>query len=380
MNSSSIKETNIQAVRNYLMSHSGVTRVQMAKDLGLSKMTVTNIVNVLLAAHFVEERNAPEGETRGRPAKILLLSSSSPRFIGVLLDVHKAKVLFMNLLGEIISSKEILCIEGEEKNFLPQIIEEIDRIARQSLNDSVCGISISVNGTVQEDKIVDSIELFGIKDFALLTELKKRYSLPIYIENSRYCDCSLELRSGTLSGKKEALYLHIGKHIYATMVHQGKILRFDNQASEFGHISIDYNGLSCDCGNRGCLETYASTTAMEKKLRDITKLKIDFRSFCELQTKKNDSRIDWALKDMMDKIATAAVGYINLFHPEIIILGGEAASLPDRYLAKLEKSLREKTKGTNPSKVEVKKPKYRTSSSEACVLIPVTDALAGTNN
>ena len=373
MNNSSIKETNLAAVKSYLLSHEGCTRVQIATDLGLSKMTISNIVNVLLEEGFVEEQNLPSSDSRGRPAKRLVVSSASPRIIGILLDYRKAKVVYSSLSGEVLSSTEIFSYETQETQFQNQILEEIDRIARESMSRSIYGFSVSVNGLVNGDTIENSQELFGIKNFSLLSEIKKRYSLPVYIDNAHYCDTSLEIRSGILQGKKEAIFLHVGKHIYGTMVHLGEILRFQGQEGEFGHISIDYNGLSCECGNRGCLETYASTTAMEKKLREITKLKTDFRGFCEQQAKKNDSRIDWALKDMMDKIAAALVGYINLMHPEIVVIGGDGVYLPDRYLAKLEKSWKEKTKDAHNT--EVKKPKFKGSSTEAGVILPILQSI-----
>ena len=76
---------------------------------------------------------------------------------------------------------------------------------------------------------------------------------------------------------------------------------------------------------------------------------------------------------MMDKIAAALVGYINLMHPEIVVIGGDGVYLPDRYLAKLEKSLKEKTKDAH--KTEVKKPKFKGSSTEAGVILPILQSI-----
>ena len=65
----------------------------------------------------------------------------------------------------------------------------------------------------------------------------------------------------------------------------------------------------------------------------------DFRGFCELQQKKNDSRIDWAFKDMMDKLGFALTTVYNVIAPSVFVIGGQAAFLPDRYLARLAKNL-----------------------------------------
>ena len=84
---------------------------------------------------------------------------------------------------------------------------------------------------------------------------------------------------------------------------------------------------------------------MEKKMRDITKLKLDFVGFCEMQQKKNDSRIDWALKDMMDKLGFAIVSITNILDTEAVIIGGVSSVIPDRYFQKLEKSIAGKNIG-----------------------------------
>ena len=174
----------------------------------------------------------------------------------------------------------------------------------------------------------------------------------------------------------EGLFIEVGEHLQAIIVHEGKILSLPGQSkAEFGHISIDYNGLSCECGNRGCIEAYASTSAMEKKLRDITKLKIDFRGFCELQSKKNDSRIDWALKDMMDKLAAALIGYVNLLHPSVIVLSGEGAYLPDRYLSRLEKTVSEKARVQKGVKVPVRKPATKADAALLGSIIPAINQI-----
>ena len=114
---------------------------------------------------------------------------------------------------------------------------------------------------------------------------------------------------------------------------------------------------------------------MEKKLRDITKLKIDFRGFCELQSKKNDSRIDWALKDMMDKLAAALIGYVNLLHPSVIVLSGEGAYLPDRYLSRLEKTVSEKARVQKGVKVPVRKPATKADAALLGSIIPAINQI-----
>ena len=367
MNNSSLKDANTKALQTYLLSHPGSSRVEIAKNLGLSKMTVTNIVTRLLAVGYLEEREENQKSSKGRPAKGLYLSSDSPKLIGIQISRRSIAVAFLDFSFHVLSKKDIQIIEKGSDEFIPLIFQEIDRIARENLSVKIVGIIVSM-----EDDLSDKSEI----NVGLIQMLKDKYPLPVQTVSSLKAEALMELQFGSLKGISEGLFIEVGEHLEAIIIHGGKILSLpENAKAEFGHISIDYNGLSCECGNRGCIEAYASTSAMEKKLRDITKLKIDFRGFCELQAKKNDSRIDWALKDMMDKLAAALIGYVNLLHPAMIVLSGEGSFLPDRYLSRLEKTISEKARIQKGTKLPVKKPAAKADGALLGSIIPAMDQL-----
>ena len=368
MNNSSLKDANTKALQTYVLSHPGTSRVEIAKSLGLSKMTVTNIVTRLLAIGYLEERDESQKMSKGRPAKGLYLSSNSPKLIGIYVSKSSVTIAFLDFSFHILSKKTFQANEEA----LPDLLDEIDRIARENLNVKIVGIALSSPG----DSSDKSEEKGILSETDLLRLLNEKYPLPVLRVSALEAEALMELQFGSLKDVSEGLFIEVGEHLQAIIVHEGKILSLPGQSkAEFGHISIDYNGLSCECGNRGCIEAYASTSAMEKKLRDITKLKIDFRGFCELQSKKNDSRIDWALKDMMDKLAAAFIAYVNLLHPSVIVLSGEGAYLPDRYLSRLEKTVSEKARVQKGVKVPVRKPATKADAALLGSIIPAINQI-----
>lgn len=375
MNSSSIKTKNIQAVESYLLNHPETTRVEIAKALGLSKMTITNIVNGLIQSGFLEEGDSTVAPGKGRPAKILRRSQKSPKLIALYLSEGTIKISFMDFALRALEENQLSTSGKSKEEILSELTSSLDLIAREHLNDRIIGIGVGTESEIKDGELYNTKNTLGIEDFNLIQYLREHYPLPVQLSPALECAALLENKFGSAKTAKETLFLHLDRHIRSVIFHEGEIFHMrGNTDAEFGHISIDYNGLSCECGNRGCIETYASTGAIEKKLKDITKLRLDFRGFCELQSKKNDSRIDWAFKDMVDKLGAALIGYVNLFHPEMIVIGGEGYFLPDRYLARLEKLLREKSRAEIDREIKVVKPEFKAQGIEIGCALPCIQA------
>ena len=371
MNNSDIKSDNIKAVQSYFLDHDTATRSILAKELHLSKMTVTNIVNGLLKNGFIEEIAQTPASGKGRPASVLQKRNVSPRLINLYLGLGSFKISYLDFALKSFSDTVIPTQGKIAKDLVSEIDAEINKLAREHLNEQIVGIAVGTESDFDEKDLINTETSLGIKDFCILQHLKNTYGLPLSVSSSLECLALLENRLGNLKDTKEALILQFGSHIKSVIIHERKILKCNRrEEARFGHISIDYNGLSCECGNRGCMEAYASASAIEKKLRDITKLKLDFRGFCELQGKKNDSRIDWALKDMIDKLSVALIAYSNLLHPEIIVIAGEAFYLPDRYLARLQKTLKEKVVSSNQEEIKIIKSHFKNQGIEIGSALP----------
>ena len=374
MNGNALKQANTKAVIKELLSESSSTRIEISRKLGLSKMTVTNIVSALLKDGFFVENKLEGSEIKGRPAVALSLAPNAPKTVSVYLSPERITIRIESLSLKQTSERNLEIGESRIQDYEKILLEGLDQTFRESINTKIIGIGISVRGNVncKEGIIEDKEHYFGREEIEILSTISSRYPLPVSINSSTDCFAMAESYYGIGKNEPEALYINILDKVESTIVHEGELLK---SSSKFGcqiaHISIDYNGLSCSCGNRGCLETYISSDVMVKKIRDITKMRLDFKGFCELQNKKNDSRIDWALKDMMDKMAAALVGYCSLFHPGLIVLGGDGFYIPDRYLAKLEKNINEKTSKFNEVSIKVRKPMFKNETMETGAILPL---------
>lgn len=376
MNGSFLKAQNSQNVFKEIIKGESCSRISIAKKLGLSKMTVTNIVSELIEKNLVIEKKVLTGDFKGRPAIELMLSPNAPKAIGIYISPSYFCVLLEDLKLNVVKEKRIEINKENQNNFEDLLLEILDEIVRSSLSEKFIGIGISIEGKFNKENgvIEDKNIYFGRDNIDIKSKIKSHYDLPIYFDKSDICGVLAEARFGSGKGIDELLYLDISKKVFSAAIHEGKIIKLDNGDSfNLAHFCIDYNGLSCSCGNKGCLEAYINSEVMGKKLKDITKIHLDFAGFCELQNKKNDARIDWALKDMMDKLSIGLTSYISLMHPKLILIGGDGYFIPNRYLSKLEKSLNEKTSDFNKTKIQIAKPSFKSEAKEIGSIISLID-------
>ena len=338
LNNSDLKSNNTGIVLNLLLTGSASTRAELSSKSGLTKMTVSNIVGALIQNDVLTETPLVVDNKPGRPTVRLSLSVKAPKVISIYLNESGTEVSLLDLSGTKIRSSSSNWDNLDAGVISQKVFAAVDDLIRASINERI--LCVSLVTSLPMDMTRSAINLPDSSAFEFKSIMNERYGLNVVAEYEEISSILSEFYFGTAKGIENTIYVSINQEIRSAALVGGKPLLTGNGRSvKLEHVSIDYNGLSCSCGNRGCLQSYVSVEVMEKKLRDITKMKADFIGFCEMQQKKNDSRIDWALKDMMDKLGFALRSASMLIDPAAIIIGGIGAFIPDRYFTKLEKML-----------------------------------------
>ncbi|MDT7603975.1 MAG: glucokinase [Acidobacteriota bacterium] len=208
---------------------------------------------------------------------------------------------------------------------------------RDATGTSVAGIGVGVTGLVnpQTGRVVVSNDLPSLARGDLRAELMQATSTSVLLENDANAAAYGEYVAGAGKGSRNLFYVTIGTGIGGALILDGKLWRGDSGfAGEFGHITIDPEGVQCVCGNTGCLETVASgpnivRRTRERLMRDSTSslsrlgLKRDFTAADVAQAANEGD--DFALM-MLERtgryIGTAIAAVINLLNIERIVLGG----------------------------------------------------------
>lgn len=180
-----------------------------------------------------------------------------------------------------------------------------------------------------------------------LTGIKK-----IYIDNDANAAAKGEATFGAAKGYKDSVFLTIGTGVGGGIIVDGKILSgFNFAGAELGHTVIIHNGKPCTCGRKGCLECYASATAlMEQTIEKMEQRKDSLMwKLCDGKIENVDGRTafdamragDEAAKEVVDTyigyLACGVTNFINVFQPEVFSIGGGISNEKDALLEPLKK-------------------------------------------
>lgn len=336
INSVTMKKINRGSVLKEIVLSHGSTRVELTKKLSLSKMTITNIVAEFLEKGFVEEKEKVIlGAAHKNPIR-LEISENCPKIIAVQIQRSYCKAVLTDFYLNILDSKEVY-FESLDLTILKETLEKLIRELAEYGN--ILGIGIGSIGPIDTKKgiICNPLDFGGIQNFAIVDYLKERFQLPVVMEHHYNCALLAEHYFGDAKDIENIIYLGITRGVgMGGMIDKKLYSDFFGCITEIGHVSIENNGRLCRCGNRGCLETYVSTAVMLEELKKLTGKERTFQEFCACT---EDCEIMNYFYSIMRRLRSACVSCVNMFRPQMIILGDEGRFLPDACVTYLEEEL-----------------------------------------
>jgi glucokinase len=242
-------------------------------------------------------------------------------------------------------------------HIVQSIAAHILEIAEQA-GESVIAVGVGVPGFVDHEAgiSVKSTNL-GWENYPFVAELQKLISLPVYINNDVRLYIYGEALAGAGKGFKHVLGITLGTGLAAAVVNEGKLYYGrGNRAGELGHIAMDGNPFTCNCGKIGCLETVASANGIARQAKNAifqgqaSLLEIRFpgnrvNAITALDVcNAYDEGDKLAIKVMEDTGVYLGKGLayaVNLYSPDVIIIGGGASSAGERLLGPMRRQLEE---------------------------------------
>lgn len=249
-------------------------------------------------------------------------------------------------IGVVDENGNIICKEEkyiEDKTDIEKQIEEfiIEKVMQMQLTNDVTEIGMAVPGTVSNNKIIKAVNL-GIENYDIVSKLENILKLPMRLRNDAKCAALAEQKYGELAKYKNSVFLCIGTGIGGAVIFDGKLLEAQNVPGfEFSHTIIHKNGKLCNCGKRGCFETYASFKRFKEKIAKEFNLEtIDgdtIKSF--LKKNREEPRLKYMINNYIEDLSIGISNIINIFEPEVICIGGSFAEYEDILKTPLKKAL-----------------------------------------
>ena len=347
--------------------HDGLqSRQQLAGSTALSQASVSNLIGEMLEEGLVEEAGLV-GSDGGRPRVLLRVRPGFRYVVGA--DVAETRIL-VELYDLTMTRLAAASFEHDDDpgQVAAQLLDGLAAVLAEAdvAPGEVLGFGVGVPGVVDHDGVVDS-QSTGWDAVALGDMLRAGTDVPIFVENGAKTFGQAEMWFGAGRGARHAVIIMIGTGVGAAVVVDGRGYRGANSnAGEWGHTTLVYDGETCRCGARGCLEAYIGADAISRSLAAATAQPYDPELVTRLLAEP-------ALPPGAAEVFERTVGYlgagiadlINLFSPERIVLGGVAGTvLGRRFLPEIRSAA---------ARHALRRP-YEHTSIDRCTLGP--DAVA----
>ena len=267
------------------------------------------------------------------------------------LDVGGSKYIFAVLSreGEILARRGGVWKELTAEGVLSEIVEVCsDMLKETGLKPVACGITIPGLADPEKGLWVEA-QFSGIRDFAICDALEKALGIPAYCDNDGQAYALAEMVFGCCKGVKDFLFVNVSNGIGGAIVAGGRLIAGkSNFAGEFGHCHVVDGGRHCNCGQDGCVETYAAAQGVALNYAELGGAPDENGNLaqCKLiaERARNGEKIALETFELEGRylgrvIATA----INLLNPEKIVIGGGISLAFDLYRDSLMRTLKEQT-------------------------------------
>ncbi|MDO4323798.1 MAG: ROK family protein [Lachnospiraceae bacterium] len=329
------------------------TRIELSRKTMLAKMTVSNIVSEFLERDIVMECEEEPTKVCGRNPVILRLSEKAPKVVGLLIFRDRIEAVLGNLNLDIIRKESISFQELTEEKLKEYCCTVVDRVSGGE--DSIIGMGVSSIGPVdiRHGIILNPTRFYGIRNVDIIRFLREKYQWPVCFDHDNNGAALAEKLYGIGKNEQDFLFLGISNGIGSGIISGGEVYHNQNGlAPEAGHISINYKGERCECGNRGCLEKYASSYIVLKKLQEATGQKFTFEEFCRMG---DNAEVDAVFRQMVEDISAGAVNIVNILHPEMIVLGHDCIDWDEKYVNYMEELINERKVARSRHRIAVRK-------------------------
>lgn len=347
-----IKETNIRRIFKLVSEKNGVSRAELANITGLSPTTVSSLIEELMETGLVKETGTADLPTSGRKPIILKVDGQGGCIVSADLHEYGYNLAIFNLDCSILS--EVSVDLPDYRALGSSLVSNISQILKNNKfeDEKLMGICIGAPGIIdRKNKKILSSTIIPIEegnDF--ITVLEKSYGdTEIELVNESSLSAYAEKEYGEVAKDSNNLvYIDIHTGIGAGIIINGRMYEGSGSlAGEFGHMSVDLNGPLCKCGSRGCLETLAGIHALIADVEGDSGFPEEYPMAGTVNEKftliareyreKGDFSLE--INQMARYIAYGINNTVNLLNPDVVVIGGQAAALGEKFLAEVRRIL-----------------------------------------
>lgn len=373
-----VKLHNLQVVLLSLLHESYLSRVQLAQKTNLSNTTITNLIAGLMGEGIVSEVEILEpepGELRpvGRPRTGIRLEPNARFVVGVHIGVGLFRVGVSNIYNEMLHNQLVsFDVSLPAEQVLAQIMETVEAAITASgvERGKILGVGFGASGLVDFQTGINLLAPnLNWHEVPIRDYLQKALTLPVVVDNNVRTMALGETYFGAGRGVDSLAFVYGRTGVGAGLIFKGQVFRGSTKgAGEIGHTTILlHGGELCRCGNRGCLETLVSEEAILRQADQLAQLYpqgILAQTISEENDaspierifragRAGDTTVRAMLEDRAYYLGVALTSLVNLFNPELILLGGIFSRGQDFFLEPVTQTVRQMSFGGMGKQVRI---------------------------
>jgi glucokinase len=297
----------------------------------------------------------------------------------------KVAVGLVNSRGKIrLAARVPMAARGSAEEGFRAVLHAIDSVMPRARAAGVRAIGVCAPGWVESEKgvLLSATNLPCWQDFPLAHRIEKHYGLPTRITNDASAAALAEAKWGAGAGHESIFYVSMGTGIGTAIVRDGEIYHGRGGGGcEGGHMTVNFSGPLCGCGKRGCIEMYASGTAISARARSLLgssrnkhsrMLKMADGKISDVSAetvskaaRSGDKLALQVLQEASDHLAIWLGNIIDLLEPEVVIVGGGIGRVMTSFRGRMRRTL--ETWAINPGahRVPILNARYRAQSALA---------------
>ncbi|MEN6300364.1 MAG: ROK family transcriptional regulator [Anaerolineaceae bacterium] len=368
-----IREIHLSIILRQIHNQSPLSRTQLANLTNLNKSTVSNLIDELIERGLVNETGQEESLI-GRPTALLEIDPGAGGIIGVEFGVDFVAVILTDFIGTTLwrQRQEADPTEAQEAT-IDQTLNIVDEAIALAKSNGLrlLGLGISTPGTVdtQEGLLISAPNLHW-RNVPLGKIFSNHTSLPIYIDNDANAAALGEHLFGVARQVNSFICIYAGVGVGGGLFLNGELYRgVGGFAGEIGHCTFISETFQppCHCGKSGCWETYANQYSVIERVRTCLEEKrnslipiimaeknspLSFQIIVDAAD-AGDNEAGEALAEAGSALGIGIANLINIFNPQMIVIGGPMSIAGKYFMTALEESVKKRALDDNLANTDI---------------------------
>ncbi|MDF1499521.1 MAG: ROK family transcriptional regulator [Anaerolineales bacterium] len=332
-----IRAINRSSVLYSIMRFGPISRTDVAERTGLSAATISGITAELIESDIIFEKEAGDS-SGGRKPILLSINPQGGYVVGLKLAEDNITAALLDLEANLIETYT----DKFENHTTDDAIHSLNNVISDLLQigeirkEQLIGVGVGLAGIVDaETGVLQHSPIFGWHDFDLKNSLQDKLEVPVYLDNDVNTLTLTEKWFGAGQGVDHFLTVTIGRGVGLGIVIDGQLYHGSHGgAGEFGHTVINPEGVVCDCGKRGCLETIVSDPSLMRSAADAYAAGRSNEEVSDIEElvklgQEGHPVVTEIFDQAADALAQGLANLINVLCPQLIIISGEGIRAGD---------------------------------------------------